>query len=163
MQPVAKTPADLTRFIADHGISAELVAARHETPTVALAAQAMGCQVEQIIKSVLFLVKNGASPSPALVIANGEMPIDFRRLADLFAVSRKRIRLASAADVLAITGFPAGGVPPFGFEQALPTFVDYAVREWPVVYGGGGDERTLLRLSPDELLRVTSARLVAVR
>lgn len=164
MQPsLAKTPDDLARFMQRHAIAAELVFPREPTPTVPLAAQAMGCQPDQIIKSVLFLIKGDAPFAAALVIANGVTPIDFRRLAAVFQVGRKRIRLATAEEVLAMTGFAAGGVPPFGFDQPLTTFIDRGVLAWPEVFGGGGDDRTLLRITPDELLRATGGHLIEAR
>jgi len=134
-----------------------------ETPTVALAAQALGCQPEQIVKSVLFLIKNGARFDPVLVIANGISPIDSRKLADLLQVGRKRIRLAPADVVLAQTGYLAGGVPPFGFRQAIPTYIDCRVFDQALIYGGGGDDHTMLRITPAELLRVTGGQIADVR
>ena len=161
--PLPRTPEQLARFVQQHAIDAELVFPREATPTVPLAAQAMGCQPDQIIKSVVFLLRGDAPFTTALVIANGVMPIDFRKLATVFQVGRKRIRLATAEEVLAITGFAAGGVPPFGFDQPLATFIDRAVLTWPEVFGGGGDDHTLLRISPDELVRVTGAQLIEAR
>jgi prolyl-tRNA editing enzyme YbaK/EbsC (Cys-tRNA(Pro) deacylase) len=158
-----KTPADLNRFIEDHGICAALVMPRHSTPTVSLAAQALSCAEEQIIKSVLFVIKADGDGRPAVVITNGVVPVDYRKLANLFGVSRKRIRLAPAEAVLAATGYPAGGVPPFGYPAAIATYVDRQVMQQSVVYGGGGDEHTLLRIAPAELVRVTGAAIVDVR
>lgn len=158
-----RTPADLDQYIRNHGIAAALVSPPHETPTVPLAAQAMGCDEAQIIKSVVFLVKGDGGPQPTLVITNGTATVDYRKLATLLGVGRKRLRLATAEEVLAITSYPAGGVPPFGFPEPLPTLVDADVMQQPLVYGGGGDERTLLRIAPAELVRVTGGRVVAVR
>ncbi|MEZ4770730.1 MAG: YbaK/EbsC family protein [Caldilineales bacterium] len=158
-----KTPDDLARFVRQQAIAAELVFPRDATPTVPLAAQAMGCQPDQIIKSVVFMIKGDVPFPAALIIANGVTPIDFRKLAALFGVSRKRIRLATADEVLALTGFAAGGVPPFGFDRPLTTFVDRGVLAWPEVFGGGGDDRTLLRITPDELLRATGGQLIEAR
>lgn len=153
----------LVRYIQHHAIAATLIQPSQETPTVALAARALGCQPEQIIKSVLFLVRDGQQAAPLLVIANGTTQIDFRKLADLLGVGRKRIRLAPAEDVLALTGYPAGGVPPFGFPRPLPTCIDHRVFDQAVVYGGGGDDHTMMRITPAELLRVTEAQIVDVR
>lgn len=158
-----RTPADLDRYIADHDIEAILVVPPHDTPTVSLAAQALGCAEDQIIKSVLFVVKAGEGDRVAVVITNGVAPIDYRKLAGLFGVSRKRIRLAQPEVVLARTGYPAGGVPPFGYPTAIVTFVDRNVLQQPVVYGGGGDDHTLLRIAPTELVRACGATLVDVR
>ncbi|MCS7220063.1 MAG: YbaK/EbsC family protein [Anaerolineae bacterium] len=153
-----RTKADLARYIAEHGIAAELVTPPHETPSVAQAAAAMGCAPEQIIKSLVFLI----SGQPYLVIANGDAPISYRRLAAHFGISRKRIRMATPEEVLALTGYPAGGVPPFGWRTSLPVLMDPGVLTQDIVYGGGGDERTLVRIAPAELRRVTRPVLVTV-
>lgn len=153
----------LAQYIEQHSIAATLVQPDHATPTVALAALALRCQPDQIVKSVLFLIKDGQPADQVLVIANGVSPIDFRKLADLLKVGRKRIRLAPAATVLAVTGYPAGGVPPFGFAHPLPTYIDRHVFDQDVVYGGGGDDRTMLRITPAELLRITDGQMVDVR
>ena len=155
-----KTPADLSVYIQIHGIAAELVFPPDETPTVALAARAMRCAQEQIVKSVLFLIKRDEEFNVALVITNGTAQIDFRKLVDAFGVGRKRIRLAPTEFVLAQTGYPAGGVPPFGFDQPIATFVDRGVFEQSIVYAGGGDDKTLLRTTPAELVRVTGAKII---
>lgn len=160
---ISNTCENLAQFIKKHAIAAELVRPERETPTVALAALALDCQTEQIVKSVLFLIKDGEQSAPVLVIINGTDPVDFRKLADLFQVGRKRIRLAPADVVLAYTGYPAGGVPPFGFPKPLPTCIDPRVFEQVVVYGGGGDDRTMLRIAPAELLRVTAGQVVDLR
>ena len=159
----SNTSETLALFIEQHAIAAVLVRPDRETPTVALAALALDCQTDQIVKSVLFLLRDGQQSAPVLVITNGTDAIDFRKLADLFQVGRKRIRLAPADVVLAQTGYPAGGVPPFGFLQPLPTYIDRRVFEEAVVYGGGGDDRTMLRITPAELLRVTGGQVVDVR
>jgi prolyl-tRNA editing enzyme YbaK/EbsC (Cys-tRNA(Pro) deacylase) len=158
-----KTPSDLDTYIRAHDIAAELVFPSEETPTVALAARAMSCAEDQIVKSVLFLVKRDRQLRPVLVITSGTAQIDFRKLAEHFAVGRKRIRLAPAEVVLAETGYPAGGVPPFGFDRPIATFVDRAVFEQPAVFAGGGDDRTLLRTTPAELVRVTGAQIIDAR
>ena len=147
------TPTDLARFIAERGIAAELAPMTVETPTVPAAAAALGVEPAQIIKSLLFLVRD----APVLVIASGDTPVDRRPIAERFGVGKKQVKLADAETVLRLTGYPAGGVPPFGYPAPLPTLLDRAVLSWDVVYGGGGDDHTLLRITPAELVRVTAA------
>jgi len=67
-----------------------------------------------------------------------------------------------AESVLRITGYPAGGVPPFGHVTAVPILLDRAVVAWDMVFGGGGDDHTLLRIAPAELARVTEAEWVTL-
>lgn len=150
------TPQDLARFIATHGIAAEIVPMNAETPTVPAAAAALGVATAQIIKSLLFLIKD----QPVLVIASGDTVVDRRPLADRFGVGKKQVKLADPETVLRLTGYPAGGVPPFGHRADLPALLDRAVLAWDVVYGGGGDDRTLLRVAPGELSRATGAEWV---
>ena len=164
MQQMNPTPADpspgpvlaLARFIAQHGIAAEIVPMTVETPTVPAAAAALGVSPAQIIKSLLFMMRD----QPVLVIASGETMVDRGVLAARFGVGKKQIKLADAETVLRLTGYPAGGVPPFGHPAPLQTLLDRAVLAWDVVYGGGGDDRTLLRVAPGELARVTRAEWI---
>lgn len=147
------TPTDLSAFIAAHGIVAEIVPMTAETPTVPAAAAALGVSPAQIIKSLLFLVRD----QPVLAIASGETPVDRGVLAARYGVGKKQVKLADAETVLRLTGYPAGGVPPFGHFQPIPTLLDRRVLAWDVIYGGGGDDHTLLRIAPEELARVTRA------
>lgn len=154
--PTSKSVQNLVRFIAQHGIAAEIVPVTVETPTVSAAAAALGVETSQIIKSLLFLMRE----QPVLVIASGDRLVDRGILAAKFGVGKKQIKLADAETVLRLTGYPAGGVPPFGHPAPLPTLLDRAVLAWDAVYGGGGDDRTLLRIAPGELARVTDAEWV---
>ena len=156
MTPIIHTPADLDRFIAESGIAAELTPMRADTPTVPAAAAALGVTPGQIIKSLLFLVRD----EPVLVIASGDSPVDRRVLAERFGVGKKQVRLADAETVLRITGYAVGGVPPFGHAAAVLVLLDRAVSAHDAVWGGGGDDHTLLRIAPAELARVTNAEWV---
>jgi prolyl-tRNA editing enzyme YbaK/EbsC (Cys-tRNA(Pro) deacylase) len=156
MPQTTHTPADLACFIATNAIAAEIVPVTVETPTVPAAAAALGVSTAQIIKSLLFLARD----QPVLVIASGETMVDRGILAARFGVGKKQIKLADPETVLRLTGYPAGGVPPFGHPGPLLTLLDRAVLVWDAVYGGGGDDRTLLRVAPGELARVTAAEWV---
>jgi prolyl-tRNA editing enzyme YbaK/EbsC (Cys-tRNA(Pro) deacylase) len=138
------TTADLQAFCQTNEIEAQLIHLSMPTPTVLSAAQAVGCEVEQIVKSVLFL----ANDQPVLAIANGEGRIRPAVLADYFEVSNKRVRLARPAEVLEHTGYEAGALPPFGHRQLIMTFLEPRILTLPLIYAGGGDEYSLLRLKP---------------
>lgn len=150
------TPADLAATLRERGIAAELIKDIGETPTVPAAAAALGVSTDQIIKTLLFFIAG----EPYAVITNGTAPVPVRSLADLFKVGKRQIKLAKADEVIAITGYPAGGVPPFGHRTPVPILLDRTVLAWDVIYGGGGDDRTLMRLTTAELLAVTGAQVV---
>jgi len=150
--------ADLARYLREHGIAGEVVSLPEHVPTVEAAARAVDVSVERIVKSVLFL----ADSSPVLVIANGTQRVDYKRVADVLGLSRKRLKLADATVVLAITGFPVGTVPPFAHKTRLRTLIDAGVLTQPEVYAGGGAIDALVRITPAEILRATDARIVNV-
>ena len=150
------TPADLAAYIEKEGIQAVMVAPDIPTPTVETAAVAVGSSVDQIIKSVLFLVQD----RPVLAIASGTRRIDYRKIAEHFRVSRRRVKIADPETVEKMTGYPVGGVPPFGHPVPVETIIDPDVLDQPVVYGGGGDHHTLIRIAPDEIRRVTAATIL---
>lgn len=150
------TPEHLQAYLDAQGIAGEIVRLAAPTPTVPAAAAALGVQVEQIVKSVVFLVEG----RPFVVYASGVRRVDPRKLADRLGVNRKRVRLADADQVLALTGYAVGTVPPVGFKTPMPAFVDPAVQQFETVYAGGGGINALLKISSAELMRVTRAEVV---
>lgn len=150
------SPKDLQRFIQAHNIRAEILHLDVLTPTVEAAAQAVGTEPENIVKSILFMVAG----APVLAIACGQARVDSRAIATLHGVGRKQVKLAPAQVVLQETGYEVGAMPPFGHLHPLETLLDRRVLERPVVYAGGGSERTLLRLAPQTILKVTRARVL---
>ena len=147
---------ELRTFIQAWSITAEIVQLDVPTPTVETAAQAVGTQVDQIIKSILFL----ADEHPVLAIACGLSNIQRRAIADLFAVGKKRVKLATAEMVLEISGYEVGAMPPFGHRQPLNTVIDQRVLDFTDAYAGGGAENVLLHLNPQDILRVTGAKVL---
>jgi Cys-tRNA(Pro) deacylase len=122
------------------------------------AARELQVSTEQIIKSLVFM----NDETPLLVINNGLSRVDRRKLASYLAVGRKKVKFASADQALAITGFVVGSMPPFGHRQPLRTLVDPTILTMDTIYGGGGAIDAMMRLTPQELLRVTSAESVSI-
>ncbi|MBN1994228.1 MAG: YbaK/EbsC family protein [Anaerolineae bacterium] len=152
------TNTNLQHFIDAHQIQATILPMNQHTPTVPDAARALGVAPEQIIKSLVFLVKE----EPLLVINNGLAKVDQRKIAAYLGVGKKQVKFAGAEQALAITGYVVGSMPPFGHRQKLRTLVDPALTGFEVIFGGGGAIDAMLRLTPAELVRVTGAEMVAV-
>lgn len=152
------TSQDLQRFIDNHQIKATILPMAEHTPTVPDAARALKVEPDQIIKSLVFLVQG----KPLLVINNGPARVDQRKLAARLDVGRKRVKFAGAEQALEITGYVVGSMPPFGHRQKLITFIDPAVTDFDLIYGGGGELNAMLRLTPAELVRVTAGELLPV-
>jgi prolyl-tRNA editing enzyme YbaK/EbsC (Cys-tRNA(Pro) deacylase) len=145
---------DLRAFLQERNIAAEIVRLDVPTPTVESAALAVGTEVDQIIKSILFI----ADEHPVLAIACGLSNIQRRAIADLLGIGKKRVKLAAAEMVLEISGYEVGAMPPFGHRQPLNTLVDRRVLNYTDAYAGGGAENVLLHLNPQDILRVTGAQ-----
>ena len=152
------SPQNLQAFLENHAIEAEIVYPGNPTPTVPAAAKALGVDEAQIVKTVIFLVEG----QPFAVYACGTRRVDPRKLAQRLNVNRKQVRLAEAEQVLALTGYVVGTVPPVGLKTPMPAFIDPAVLENEVIYAGGGGVNALLKMRSAELQRVTQAEVLAV-
>jgi Cys-tRNA(Pro) deacylase len=147
----------LLAYLRELGVDAELLAPGVPMPTVPLAAAAIGVTEGQIIKSLLFRDRRGEL---VLAIACGTARIDRGHLAA--ATGMDAPRLADSATVLAVTGYPAGGVAPVGHATPVRVVVDRRAAAQDVVYGGGGTEDVLLRISPRDILRLTGAEIADI-
>jgi prolyl-tRNA editing enzyme YbaK/EbsC (Cys-tRNA(Pro) deacylase) len=156
MKTVILRPEDLESFLQSRAIPGRILRLEVPTPTVEAAARAVDTQPDQIVKSILFLVAG----RPVVAIACGPAHIDQRAIAAVYGVGRKQVRLANAEQVQFITGYPVGGLPPFGHHSPLPTLIDRRVLEiHEQVYAGGGDERSLLRIQPVVLQAAAQAQV----
>ncbi len=165
--PQQLTPADLRQHLDQHHIDATLITNIGDTPTVADAACALGVSPTQIVKTLLFLLKQAdGSRDPVVVIGHGEGRVDKKALARHFGLGAKKVKLADGETVLRLLGYPAGGVPPLGHRTPLPTVIDASVialaETFDVIFAGGGDDRTMLRLSVAELRRAVEAEAASV-
>jgi prolyl-tRNA editing enzyme YbaK/EbsC (Cys-tRNA(Pro) deacylase) len=154
--PFAST--NLQAYLDTNHIEGEILHLAVPTPTVPAAAEAVGAEVQQIVKTLLFLV----SEDPIVAIACGVDPVDRRPIAALLGVGKKRVKLANAGQVLEITGYTAGAVPPFGHRYPSRTLLDPHVLEHKFVYAGGGDENALIRISPQTIIEQTEAEILEI-
>jgi prolyl-tRNA editing enzyme YbaK/EbsC (Cys-tRNA(Pro) deacylase) len=149
---------ELAGFMKAHGVQGEILHLSVPTPTVEAAAEAVNASPEQIIKSILFMVNGQA----VLAVACGKSSIERRAIADLYGVGKKQVKLATPEMVLDISGYEVGAMPPFGHRQTLTTLIDKRVLDSSESYAGGGAENALVRLNPQEILRVTDARVLDI-
>ena len=162
--PAIRTSKDLASWLAARDGAATLVRCEGAlTPDVASSAEALGVDVESIVKSLVFAV-DGAF---VVVVTNGETKVDVKKLASRMGVANRRVRLATREETIDACGFVPGTVPPFGHKEKLRTFVDASVPTdvgAGAVFGGGGDPDAEVRVeSVDELLRLTDGELLDVK
>ncbi len=138
------------------GAACEVIELAESTRTAAEAAAACGVGVGQIVKSLVFL----AGDEPILVLASGANQVDERRLE---ALTGQRVRRADAAAVRAATGYAIGGVPPVGHARPLAVFIDRDLTRHAELLAAAGTPRTVFRLTPDELCRLTGGLVEDLR
>lgn len=153
MHPTARRVADAGRRA---GLELEIRQFPQGTRTADDAARAIGCQVGQIVKSLVFM----ADEQPVLALVSGADRIDTDRLAS--AVGAATTRRATGDEARSATGFAIGGVPPFGHVAALTVLVDPALLEHEVLWAAAGLPDAVFPIRPDDLVRVSGGRVAAV-
>jgi len=126
------------------------------THTSELAARAVGVEVAQIAKTLMFL----ADGRPLLVVACGGRKIDTKKLAKILGA--KKVRFADAESVFRTTGFEPGGVCPFGLDPSVELCIDRGLYDYDVVYAAAGTANSALPISPERLREIIQARIVDV-
>ena len=124
------------------------------TASPADAAAAVGCGESRIALCAVYV----GDGDPVVCISSAECAVDLDLLADVLDVAE--IRLATAAETRAATGFPAAGVPPFG--HGLPVVFDEALKDHATVWAAAGDGYTVVEIEPQRLIGCTTATVAAV-
>ncbi len=139
------------------GMQLEVVELPSSTRTSAEAALAVGCQVGQIAKSIVF--KTFTTQQPVLVIASGPNRVDELVISGLVG---EPITKADADFVRLRTGFVIGGVLPVGHTMPLQTFIDQDLFQYDEIWAAAGTPHAVFRLTPADLLRMTGAQIVKI-
>jgi prolyl-tRNA editing enzyme YbaK/EbsC (Cys-tRNA(Pro) deacylase) len=149
-EPVQRVAAVLQQAAVDSRIEQF----EHGTPTARDAAHAVGCELAQIVKSLVF-VCDGAY---VLALVPGDRRADEKAVAA--ATEATEVRIATAAEVVAATGFEPGGVAPFPHRAVALTLIDRAFLQHELVWIGAGTSSHMAALPPIELARLAGARPV---
>ncbi len=126
------------------------------TRTSAEAAAAIGCEVSEIAKSVVFKAKSGR---PVLVIASGANRVDEKQVGRLIG---EKIGRADAEFVRETTGFAIGGVPPVGHVQPPLTLIDEDLFRFAAIWAAAGTPNAVFRLTPAELKQLTDGEIAVI-
>lgn len=137
---------------ADLGLSPDVLRFPEGTRTAEQAAAAVGCQLGQIVKSLVFLCDG----RPVLALTSGANRVDTKRLGTVLG---GKISRADADGVREATGYAIGGTPPFGHARPLHAVVDPALLTYDTVWAAAGTPDTVFELTPDELVRASGAEV----
>jgi prolyl-tRNA editing enzyme YbaK/EbsC (Cys-tRNA(Pro) deacylase) len=140
-----------------HGLTCHVVELAETARSARDAARAIGCRVEQIVKSLVF--RGQLTQRPVLVVASGGNRVNEETLSMLVA---EPIEKANAAFVRQHTGFAIGGVPPVGHAQRLTTFIDADLLQYEQIWAAAGTPHTVFPLTPADLQRLTAGQVVTI-
>jgi prolyl-tRNA editing enzyme YbaK/EbsC (Cys-tRNA(Pro) deacylase) len=129
------------------------------TRTADDAARAVGVEVGQIVKSLVFSV-NGEL---VLAMVSGKNRLDERLLAEAAGAPGASVDRADANEVRASTGYAIGGVPPFAHATPTTTFIDRDLLDYDTVWAAAGTPRHVFAIAPHDLVRATGAAVTDLR
>ncbi len=139
------------------GLEIEVRQMGRSTRTAGEAAEAIGCDVAQIVKSLIFRGK--ASGKPYLILVSGANRVDEAAVTPHLGEAPGR---ADAQFVRDVTGYAIGGIPPFGHREPFEVFLDRDLMAHEVVWAAAGTPDSMFALPAHDLQRVTGARIIPV-
>jgi len=143
-------------FLEAHGLSDGLFEFEQSTKTAQQAADAMGCELGQIVKSLVFVVDG----EPVLALVAGDRRGDTDAIAALAGGSKARF--ADAETVRSATGYAIGGVSPFDLPEELPVFLDSSLARYEIVFPAAGTPSSMVRVRREELVELAAAQVADI-
>lgn len=128
------------------------------TRTAQEAAERAGCELGQIVKSLIF--KGKESGKPILVLTSGANRVDEKRIS---RYAGEPISRADADFVRAVTGFAIGGVPPIGHLLIMDTYLDEDFLQYETIWAAAGTPNAIFELKTQDLQKMTSGKVVRVK
>lgn len=156
---MSELPAATVRFVAlasEAGLDVSPMVFPDGTKTSADAADAAGCELSAIAKSIVMM----AGDEPVVVMISGDRRVDTRRLAA--ATGRTPVRRATLDEARDHTGWAAGGTPALGYVNPVEVLADRSLRRHDVVWSAAGTPTTIYPVPLEDLVRVAQARWVDV-
>jgi len=142
----------VSSFLRESGAEARIHEFPDGTPTAADAAAAVGCELDQIVKSLVLV----CDERPVVALVPGDRRVDPEKVAR--ALDASSARVASAREVADATGFAPGAVAPFPLPSIDTVLMDRALYRHPLVWAGAGSSHHIVGIAPAELGRVARAR-----
>ena len=131
-------------YLESRGYGDRIIATEHSSATVEAAAQARGCEMGEIAKSLSFITPDG----PVMILAEGTARVDNHKYKAAFSCKAKMIPFDMVEE---LTGHEPGGVCPFGCNENVKVYLDESLRKYEVVYPAAGNDHRGVRLTVGEL------------
>ena len=156
---MSRTPDDVQAALRE--LQTEIHVQIHDEPTSTAeeAADVAGCELGQIVKSLCFTVDD----SPILILTAGDNMVDDRKIADLYDVGRKKVRMTDWDTTIEVTGYEPGGVPPVGLAEDIPILIDETFERYEKVYAAAGAPNAIFPIEVDRLIAITDGKLADIK
>ncbi|QYJ15262.1 hypothetical protein Rxycam_01077 [Rubrobacter xylanophilus DSM 9941] len=151
-------PERVRQALEARGFRHRIVELEKTARSAAEAAEALSCEVGQIVKSLVF--RGSRTGRPVLVVASGANRVDERQVGELLG---EPVEKADAAFVKEKTGFSIGGVPPLGHVEEPVALVDEDLMRYGKVWAAAGHTHAVFSLHPRELVEMTGGRVAQVK
>ena len=156
-RPLSASAQKVQVALLELGFSLQVVELPASTRTAVEAAQAVGCQVDQIVKSLVFRALK--SDRPILVATSGGNRVNEGVIARQIG---EPLGKADGSFVRERTGFVIGGVPPVGHLEKLETFIDADLMQYSQIWAAAGTPQAVFALTPESLVRMTGGKLIEI-
>ena len=148
--------ARVRAFLAEHGLADDIHTFDQSTKTAQMAADAMGCELGQIVKSLVFAVDGGV----VLALVAGDRRGDGKAIAA--TLGGTKAKLADADTVRSATGYAIGGVSPFDLPDGLRVLVDDSLERYQIVYPAAGTPDSMVRMELGAVLDITGGQMACI-
>jgi Cys-tRNA(Pro) deacylase len=155
---LSASASKVQQVLQDRGFSNQIIELEVTARSAIEAAEAVGVEVGQIAKSLIF--KTRQTHQPVLVIASGANRVDEKKVSNLLG---EKIEKADADFVREQTGFAIGGIPPVGHARTLKTLIDEDLIGYEVIWAAGGTPNALFKLTGSELVTLTRGEVAEVK
>ncbi len=155
---LSKSAQSVQDALSNQGIEAEVVELPASTRTADEAAKAIGCQVAQITKSLVFRTKH--TDKAVLILVSGSNRVNEKTIAKEVG---EEIVKADADFTREKTGFAIGGIPPVGHKQKLETYIDEDLLQYKELWAAAGTPHAVFRLEPAILQKLTDGKVISVK
>jgi prolyl-tRNA editing enzyme YbaK/EbsC (Cys-tRNA(Pro) deacylase) len=153
------THTDVQAALDAFGLNIQIRLFENSTATSQMAADNIGCELGQIVKSLAFIVDG----QPIVVLASGDQRVDDRKLAALYNVGRKKVKTATPEQCIAIYGYAPGSMPPLHYRTAgIPVHIDESLRRYTQIYAAGGAHNAIFPLTLEQLARISGGAFADV-
>jgi Cys-tRNA(Pro) deacylase len=156
MEPL--TPQDVQQALDELDLAIQVQELDSSTATAPEAAASIGTSLGSIVKSLVLMV-NG---EPIVVLTAGDRKVDTRKIAAMFEVGRKKVKIAKPEECIEHVGFAPGGVSPFGHRTTVPVYIDQSLARFETVYAAAGSPYAIFPIAYDVLVEKTGGQVVDI-